>query len=62
MSKTVQITESTQIQIRLDATNILNHPGISSPTLDINNTNPFGAITSKDNSHREFRGSLRLSF
>jgi hypothetical protein len=62
ISKTVHITESTMLQIRMDSTNILNHPGITSPTLDINNTNAFGLITAKDGSHREFRGSVRLSF
>jgi len=62
MSKAVHVTESVVFQIRLDATNILNHPGISSPTLDINNTNAFGLITSKDTSHREFRGTMRLTF
>jgi hypothetical protein len=62
MSKAVHVTESVIFQIRLDATNILNHPGISSPTLDINNTNAFGLITSKDTSHREFRGTMRLTF
>jgi hypothetical protein len=62
ISKAFHLTESTMFQVRLDSTNILNHPGISSPTLDINNTNAFGLITSKDASHREFRGSLRLTF
>jgi hypothetical protein len=55
ISKSVRITESTLLQVRFDSTNILNHPGIASPTLDINNTNGFGLITAKDGSHREFR-------
>jgi hypothetical protein len=62
ISKSVHLSESTMLQIRMDSTNILNHPGITSPTLDINNTNAFGLITTKDGSHREFRGSVRLSF
>jgi hypothetical protein len=62
ISKSVHIKESVIFQVRLDSTNILNHPGISSPTLDINNTDAFGLITSKDASHREFRGTMRLTF
>jgi hypothetical protein len=61
MSKTVRLTESKSLQIRLDATNILNHPGVNNPVLDINNAN-FGLITAKDDSKREFKGSLRLTF
>jgi hypothetical protein len=61
MSKTLRITESKTFQIRLDATNILNHPGVNNPTLSINSAD-FGLITAKDDSKREFRGSLRLNF
>jgi len=62
ISKSVRLSESMLFQIRIDSTNILNHPGIASPTLDINNSNSFGLITAKDTSHREFRGSMKLSF
>jgi hypothetical protein len=62
MSKVLRVTESKSFQIRLDATNILNHPGVGSPSLDINSLNAFGLINAKDGSKREFRGSLRLSF
>ena len=62
MSKMVRLSESKSIQVRLDATNILNHPGVGNPTLDINNTNAFGLINSKDDSKREFKGSVRLNF
>jgi len=61
MSKTLRLTESKSLQIRLDATNILNHPGVNSPALSINSAD-FGLITAKDDSKREFRGSLRLTF
>ena len=62
MSKSVQITESKSLQIRFDATNILNHPVPASPSLDINATNDFGYIGSKGNQKRDFRGQLRLNF
>jgi hypothetical protein len=61
MGKTVRLTESKSFQIRLDATNILNHPGVANPVLSINDAN-FGQIIAKDDSKREFRGSLRLNF
>ena len=32
------------------------------PTLGVNNANAFGLISAKDDSKREFRGSLRLNF
>ena len=64
ISKSVHIKEGISFQVRLDSTNILNHPGISSPILDINSSTAsyFGQITSKDSSHREFRGTMRLTF
>lgn len=62
MSKTFQLTESQSLQVRLDAENILNHPEPSSPTLDINGTNPLGYISGKGNQHRQLKAQLRLSF
>ena len=41
LSKTFRITESKSIQLRIDATNVLNHPTPPAPTLDIND-NDFG--------------------
>jgi hypothetical protein len=62
MSKTFQLAESRSLQVRFDATNILNHPLPGTPTLSINSSNPFGYIASKGNQRREFRGQLRLTF
>jgi hypothetical protein len=62
MSKTFQISESKSVQVRFDSTNILNHPSPATPTLSINNTNPFGYISAKGTQHREFKGQLRLNF
>ena len=62
MSKSLRLSESARFQIRLDATNILNHPGVGAPSLSLTNTTAFGLIDNKDGSKREFRGSLRLSF
>ena len=41
MSKSLRVSESKTFQIRLDATNILNHPDVGNPSLDINSAN-FG--------------------
>jgi hypothetical protein len=62
LSKAVQITETKSIQVRLDATNVLNHPVPNSPVFDINSTNPFGFIQSKGNQRREFKGMVRFNF
>jgi hypothetical protein len=60
--KTFRISESKSVQIRLDATNILNHPVPNAPTLNINATNQFGFIADKNNAHRQFQAQLRLAF
>jgi hypothetical protein len=67
MSKTFRLTESKSLQLRFDATNVLNHPNIpttgnSAPTLDINSNTAFGIITAKGNDVRTFQGQLRLTF
>jgi hypothetical protein len=62
MSKTVRIHESKSLQIRLDATNVFNHPTPNSPSFDLNSTNAFGFIQDKGNQRREFKGQLRFTF
>jgi len=62
IGKTFRITESKMLQVRVDATNILNHPDPSAPSFNLNTVNPFGYIQDKSNSRRQFQGQLRLSF
>jgi len=62
MSKSVRITESKQLQIRLDSTNVFNHPVPSNPFLNINGNTPFGSIQDKGAQRRFFKGSVRLNF
>ena len=62
MSKTFRVTESKNVQIRFDATNILNHPNMGTPTVDTNSNTPFGVITAKGTDTRQFQGQLRLTF
>jgi len=60
-SKSFVIDEKRSLQVRIDATNVLNHPTPGAPTLDINGNNTFGNITTKTGT-RMFQGQLRLSF
>jgi hypothetical protein len=60
-SKSFRISESKSVQMRIDATNILNHPSPGAPNLDINGNNTFGNITTKTGS-RVMQGQLRFSF
>jgi hypothetical protein len=64
--KRVQIKESKQLEIRLDAVNILNHPNFAAPTSSIDSTN-FGRITALrtelvGNGMRSFIINTRLNF
>jgi hypothetical protein len=62
LSKTFRITESKSAQIRVDATNILNHPTPPDPTLNINSGTEFGLVAGDKSGNRQFRGTLRLIF
>ena len=62
LTKAFRISESKRFQVRMDATDVLNHPDMGRPTLDMNNTNPFGSIQAKGNQHRQFKAQLRLDF
>jgi hypothetical protein len=71
LGKSFQISESKQLQIRFDATNILNHPDPfipnpgfgqqQTPVLNIN-SDDFGTIANKGNQRRSFEAQLRLTF
>jgi hypothetical protein len=70
ISKAFRISESKNLQFRLDATDILNHPEPGTPTLNITGTNAanFGLITTsgttgaKTNLHRQLQAQLRFNF
>jgi hypothetical protein len=62
MSKSIRIMESKTLQIRMDSTNVFNHPVPSNPILNINGTTPFGSIQDKGAQRRFFKGSVRLNF
>jgi hypothetical protein len=63
LSKSFKIDESKSVQFRVDAINVLNHPGLNNPNLNINSaTSTFGEITTKTNANRTFQARLRLTF
>jgi hypothetical protein len=61
LSKSFRVSESKSLQLRVDATNVLNHPQPGNPTLDINSGTAFGRITTKTGG-RSFQGQLRFTF
>jgi hypothetical protein len=61
-SKTIKLSESRTFQIRIDATNVLNHPVPNFPTL---NAQGLGAISGKGAPPymaRQLQGQLRINF
>jgi hypothetical protein len=62
LSKSIKITESKSLLIRMDSTNVFNHPVPSNPIFNINGTTPFGSIQDKGDQRRFFKGSVRLNF
>jgi hypothetical protein len=61
-SKTVRINETKSVEFRIDARNVLNHPILGNPGLDINSAN-FGQIAADGVSGtRNFQALLRFSF
>jgi hypothetical protein len=60
LNKRVRISETKNVEIRMDAINILNHPNWGAPNLNINSTS-FGRITTATGS-RTFTSNVRLNF
>jgi hypothetical protein len=62
LSKTFRIDESKSLQIRVDATNILNHPNWNEPTLNIQSSN-FSRTTGKGGpGNRVLQAQARVTF
>jgi hypothetical protein len=68
VQKSFRLTESNQLSIRVDATNILNHPQLATPNFAVGGT-AFGAIGTKGGAifgggpvQRNFQAQLRLTF
>ena len=68
IQKSFKLTEKNQLSIRVDATNILNHPQLNAPNFTVGAT-PFGQISGKGAAtfagppvQRNFQGQVRLTF
>ena len=70
IQKSFQISEGKTLSIRVDATNILNHPQTVAPNFTVGGTPIFGTIASKGPTifgqatpvQRNFQGQIRLTF
>jgi hypothetical protein len=65
ISKTFRVTETKTVQVRMDATNVLNHPNPlpAAPAISINNASgDFGYLTNDKTGTRTFQAQVRLSF
>ena len=62
LSKTIRLAEGKSLVLRMDSTNVFNHPVPNAPVLNINSTNPFGFIQDKGNQTRQFKTNLRFVF
>jgi hypothetical protein len=62
IGKRFRISESKSLQLRVDATNILNHPSPVAPSLALGGNTPFGSFNNKSTNARVFQGQLRFSF
>jgi len=68
IQKSFQLSESKSLSLRVDATNILNHPQLATPNFAVGGT-AFGQIASKGGAiaggppvQRNFQGQVRLTF
>jgi hypothetical protein len=61
LAKSIRLTESKGLRVRVDASNIFNRPQVANPNLNINSTSVFGQISSKTGS-RSFQMTARFEF
>jgi hypothetical protein len=65
LSKNFKLRETKSLQLRVDATNVLNHPNPlpGAPAVSINSTSgDFGNLTNNKTGTRQFQAQLRLNF
>jgi hypothetical protein len=58
--KRIRVTESKELEFRVDVVNVLNHPNFGNPVVNINSTS-FGQITTATGSRR-FTFNARVNF
>lgn len=61
VSKAFRIGETRSVQVRVDATNILNHSNPGEPLSNVQSAN-FGQVTARQGASRAFQGQVRLTF
>jgi hypothetical protein len=61
ISKTTTLTEALKLQLRVDFSNMLNHPNLSNPTVAFTSAD-FGLIRTKDGGGRTAQAQLKLIF
>jgi hypothetical protein len=62
LSKSFRLAEDKTLQLRIDATNVLNHPNWGEPSFNIQNAN-FGRATTKNTpSNRVLQAQVRFTF
>ena len=68
IQKSFRLSESKQLSLHVDSTNILNHPQLATPNFTVGGTQ-FGRIASKGNAlfagppvQRNFQAQVRLTF
>ena len=62
ISKAIRLTESKNLQFRLDASDVLNHPEPNAPSLSLASATTFGVIAGKTTLHRMLQAQLRFTF
>jgi hypothetical protein len=62
VGKTTRLHENVNLQIRVDAFNVFNHPTFANPASAITNTKTVGTITSTNGANRTLQLGGKLTF
>jgi hypothetical protein len=62
MTKSIQLTEGKSLNIRMNASNILNHPSPSSPAFNISGGFGTFGVTQLKSGNRTFQGNITIRF
>jgi len=62
MTKSIQLTEGKSLNIRMNASNILNHPSPYSPGFQIGGAFSSFGVTGMKSGNRTFQGNISIRF